>query len=53
MSPHDIARINAQNERQIRKSDRIANTVCAFILGVIGAVLLVHWLSQCNGAPAC
>lgn len=51
--PNDIPRINADNERRIKRADRAVNALFAFLLGIIGAVLLVHWLSQCNGAPAC
>jgi hypothetical protein len=31
--------------RQVRRTDRIADVVFACMLGVLGAMLLVHWLA--------
>ena len=52
MSPHDSARINADNERRIRRTDRAVNAIFAAILGIIGALLLVHSRFSTNTFPS-
>lgn len=40
-------------QRNHRRADRALNYLLALVLGILGAVALVHWLTPCEGATLC
>jgi hypothetical protein len=45
--------VNDHNERTSKRVDRAVNWAFAFILGILGALALVHWLTPCAEGVLC
>jgi hypothetical protein len=45
--------INARNAQRMQRAEAGAGIVVALVLGILGALALVHWLTPCEGTALC
>lgn len=45
--------INAINKQRTQRAEAVAHVVLAVVLGIIGAALLVHYLTPCDAGHLC